>query len=124
MVKMLTQFFDPKANDSKALRYCNIGRGMSLEVLEYLLPLSDPKAMNSELLRDASKTRNEALFDLVFPVSDPVDALNFMKKEKAPPEHYRMIEERLKVVNDKAYLVQQIAQRDMDRVPAVKPRKM
>lgn len=59
-----------------------------------LLPHSNPKFDSSAALQMASATRNQDVFDLLYPISQPSKALRVMKNHSRPFE-YTMLEERI-----------------------------
>lgn len=59
-----------------------------------LLPHSDPMFDDSCALQMASATQNDAIFDMLYPLSQPTKALQVMKKHSRPFE-YKMLEERI-----------------------------
>lgn len=64
------------------------------DIVRALLPHSDPLFNHSCALQMASATQNQDIFDLLYPVSEPLKALKVMKKHSRAFE-YRMLEERI-----------------------------
>lgn len=64
-------------------------------VVGVLLPHCDPTAHNSKALQYASVNGNPELVDLLYPVSNPVDAMNTLKKISTDSNDWMMIEQRI-----------------------------
>lgn len=67
--KELISVYDPKANDSYALRLA--AEHGQIECVKLLIPVSDPKAKDSEALLMAVRYGYEDIVKLLIPVSDP-----------------------------------------------------
>lgn len=63
-------------------------------LVRLLLPHADPLFNNSAALQMASATQNQEIFDVLYPLSQPVKALKDMKKYSRAFE-YKMLEDAL-----------------------------
>ncbi len=61
-------------------------------MVQALLPYSNPRFRNSSALQMASATQNQEIFDLLYPLSQPTKALKVMHKYSRAFE-YKMLEE-------------------------------
>lgn len=73
-------------------------------VVGVLLPHCDPTAHNSKALQYASVNGNLELVDLLYPVSNPADALNALKKLSSDCKDWMMIEQRIEAERIKGVL--------------------
>lgn len=64
----------------------------NITMVRALLPNANPHFANSSALQMASATRNQEIFDLLYPLSQPQKALKDMKKYSRSFE-YKMLEE-------------------------------
>ncbi len=75
-----------------------------MDVVHYFLPLCNPKNQSSKFLAAAAAERHTELFDLLYPLSNPKDALNYLKRKFGhQPESWEALEQR--IVRDKLLAV-------------------
>jgi len=60
--------------------------GGSLDVVKLILPHVPSKTHRTEALREACKYNNQAVFDLLYPLSNPQSALKYMESRKTVSE--------------------------------------
>lgn len=65
------------------------------QCVKRLIPRSNPKWNNSWPLILASQIQHQEIFDLLYPVSNPKDALRYMKSQQYAPEDMSMLERRI-----------------------------
>ena len=90
----------PKADDSRALR--EAARNGHLELVKFLLPLSDPKAFNSSALRWAARNGHLEIVKLLLPVSDPKAENSEALRSAALNGHLEIVKLLLPVSDPKA----------------------
>ena len=78
-------------------------RNGHMEEVKKWLPISDPKANDNESLRWACDYNNQELFDVLYPVSEPEKALEWMKIQNGENQIWDtvLLEERLKSEHEK-----------------------
>lgn len=59
-------------------------RGGSIYIVKMVLPHVKNRVTRTKGLREACKYNNQAVFDLLYPLSNPQSALDFMEKSNAP----------------------------------------
>lgn len=64
---------------------CAVSSG-SIETVKYMLNQTSNKTHRNEALCEASTTKNRKIFDLLYPLSSPQVALNFMEKNPEATE--------------------------------------
>lgn len=75
-----------------------------VDVVHYLLPLCNPKNKSSKFLAAASAERHTDLFELLYPLSNPENALGYLQSTFAnQPESWEMLEQR--ILHDKLLAV-------------------
>lgn len=67
----------------------------SMECVRVLLPHSNPKDMKSAALRQACLNGNEHIFELLYPLSDAMVALQTMQEQDATSEMLEMLQARV-----------------------------
>lgn len=71
-----------------------------VDVVDYLLPRCNPKNQSSKFLAAAAAEGHTELFELLYPLSDPENALIYLKRKFAhQPENWETLERR--IVRDK-----------------------
>lgn len=59
-------------------------QGGSIDIVKMVLPHVKNRVTRTKGLREACKCNNQAIFDLLYPLSNPQSALDFMEKSNAP----------------------------------------
>lgn len=95
-VAALIPYSDPKAYNSQILKWV-VGRNMEdshLECIRLLIPVSDCKADGSAALVEAVMNKDFSCMELLYPYSDPYQALDSLKtKHPEFLQHYALLEE-------------------------------
>lgn len=84
-------------------------------VVGVLLPHCDPTAHNSKALQYASVNGNLELVDLLYPISNPVDAMNKLKTISNDPHDWMLIEQRIEAERIQKVLHQSIESQGRNR---------
>ena len=66
-------------------------QGGSIDVVKIVLPYVKNKVSRTKGLREACKYNNQAIFDLLYPLSNPQSALDSMEKSNAPHKETEML---------------------------------
>lgn len=75
-----------------------------IDVVHHLLPLCNPKNQSSKFLAAAAAEGHTELFELLYPLSNPEDALRYIQRKfPTQPDHWAMLEQR--IVRDKLLAV-------------------
>ena len=75
-----------------------------IDVVQHLLPLCNPKNQSSKFLAAAAAEGHTELFELLYPLSNPEDALRYIQRKfPTQPDHWAMLEQR--IVRDKLLAV-------------------
>lgn len=67
----------------------------TVPLVKLLVPHSKPTSLNSKALQYASVNHNLDVFDLLYEVSDPVDAMDALQQISTNPLDWMMIEQRM-----------------------------
>lgn len=98
----------------------------AMSIARTLLPVSDPKALRSEALQMASISKNRELLELLYPVSDPEDAIKAMLENSLRGEdNVALLAERMKIQDDKDKLSNLLlSEKTNDISPSAAKRRM
>lgn len=94
IIEQLCQYSTAPLNEA-LVAAVRSNRADVVAVVSALLPHCDPTAHNSKALQYASVNGNLELVDLLYPVSNPADALNALKKLSSDCKDWMMIEQRI-----------------------------
>ena len=102
-IRALLPFADYKENNSSMLRIAVQNR-CPLDIIKILAPHFDPKDLQSAPLAFASALEQEEVFNFLYPLSDPKEALVFLKIQQYDTSAQKMITSRLKIDEEKDLL--------------------
>lgn len=71
---------------TKKTMLCNAVLGQSIETVKTVLPYVTSKTHRTEALREACKIKNQEIFDVLYPLSNPQSALKYMENRKTVTE--------------------------------------
>lgn len=91
MVEYLIQFHDWSNNFIRKCALFKAVEGGSLDVVKLILPHVPSKTQRTEALREACKANNQAIFDLLYPLSNPQSALKYMENRKTVTEEEKQM---------------------------------
>lgn len=91
MVEYLIQFHDWSDDFGRRIVLLNAVESGSLDVVKLILPHVPNKPHRTEALRDACKYNHQAIFDLLYPLSNPQLALKYMEKRKEVTEEEKQM---------------------------------
>lgn len=86
MVEYLIPFHDWNDDFDRRIVLLNAVESGSLDVVKLILPHVPNKPHRTEALRDACKYNHQAIFDLLYPLSNPQSALKYMENRKTVTE--------------------------------------
>lgn len=135
-VKLLIDLFDPKKTQSFPLQMA--AANGHVECVKFLISLSDPLSFDMCLrktigpkpnpcfavmlgvanpahddslpLRLACEYGNQEMFDALYPLSNPISALEKMKLNRSPLKLINMLEQRMRIDEEKRTLEQSVGQ--------------
>lgn len=91
MVKFLIPFHDWSNNFIRKCTLFKAVEGGCLDVVKLILPHVPSKTQRTEALREACKANNQAIFDLLYPLSNPQSALKYMESRKTVTEEEKQM---------------------------------
>lgn len=95
--------------DQSLVQAVKENRSEVVKQVEILLPHSDPKTSNSKPLQWASVNSNCEVFDMLYPLSDPLAARNALQEISTDPMDWAMIDARIEAEHIKCVLNSEIA---------------
>lgn len=94
IIEQLCQYSTEPLNEA-LVAAVRSNRADVVAVVGALLPYCDATADNSKALQYASVNANLELVDILYPISNPADAINTLKKISHDSNDWRMIEQRI-----------------------------
>ena len=87
--------YSTEALDEALVAAVKSNRSDVVGLVHTLLPLSNPKAFNSQALQWASVNHNGVVFDLLYPLSDPAVAIGALQKISTDPSDWVLLDSRI-----------------------------
>ena len=88
---------------------CNAALSPSVAAFKTVLPYVPSKTHRTEALREACKANNQAIFDLLYPLSNPQSALKYMEQRKTVTEEEKqMLKDAITAEQQKKVLTQAV----------------
>jgi ankyrin repeat protein len=91
IVEFLIPFQDWSDSFGRKCALFKAVEGGSLDVVKLILPHVPSKTQRTEALREACKSNNQAIFDLLYPLSNPQSALKYMENRKTVTEEEKQM---------------------------------